>query len=84
MPRVLANPGVSRMRTLRRSYAIFMTFNTVGTYRPAVFARKFVKANRGGTTLVVRTTLLIGIVENIEVITTNVVSGKDIGDEFQD
>ena len=79
-----ANPGVSRMRTLRRSYATFMTFNIAGTYHPAVFARTVVKANRGGTTLVVRTTLLIGIVENIEVITTNVVSGKDIGDKFQD
>ena len=71
------------MRTLR-SYAIFMTLNIAGTYHPAVFARKFVKANRGGPTLVVRTTSLIGIVEKIEVVMTNVVSGKEIGDEFQE
>ena len=52
-----------------------MTFNIAGTYHPAVFARKFVKASRGGSTLVVRTTSLI---------MTNVVSGKDIGDEFHE
>ena len=61
-----------------------MTLNIAGTYHPAVFARKFVKESRGGPTLVVRTTSLIGIVEKIEVIMTNVVSGKEIGDEFQE
>ena len=61
-----------------------MTFNIAGTYHPAVFARKFVKASRRGPTLVVRITSLIGIVERVEVIMTNVVSGKDIGDEFQE
>jgi len=55
-----------------------------GTYRYAVFARKFVKAGRVGLTLVVRATSLVGTVENVEVITISVVTGKDIGNEFQD
>ena len=84
MPRVLANPGVSRMRTLGKGYAILMRFNIAGTYHPAVFASKSVEANRGGPTVFARTALLIGIVEKVEVIMTNVVPGKDIGDEFQD
>jgi hypothetical protein len=54
------------------------------TYHNAVFARKFIQTNRVGLTLVVRTPLLIGAVENIEVVVVNVIAEKDIGDEFQD
>ena len=35
-------------------------------------------------TLVVRTTSFIGVVEDTEVEMINVITGKDIGDEFQD
>jgi len=57
---------------------------SAGAYRYAVLAPKFVKAGRVGLTLVVRATLLVGTVENIEVITVDVVTGKDIGNEFHD
>jgi hypothetical protein len=33
---------------------------------------------------VVRTTLLVGVVEGAEVVVINVVTVKDIGDEFQE
>ena len=48
----------------------------------AVLACNFVKSGRAGLALVVRTTLLVGIVENVEVVVINVVASKDIGDEF--
>ena len=69
------------MRTLGRSYAVAKTSKSAGTHHLAVFARKFV---HGGPTVCVRTTSLVGMSENVEVIMINVIAGKDIGDEFQD
>jgi len=43
-----------------------------------------VKAGRVGLALTVRATLLIGEVEDVEVVVINIVSGKDIGDELED
>ena len=54
------------------------------TYFHAILARKFVKARRAGLALVVRTALLVGTVENVKVVMTNVVASKDIGYEFED
>ena len=54
------------------------------TYHYATPARYLVKSGRVGLALVVRTILLVGMVENIEVVAINVVASKDIGDEFQD
>jgi len=54
------------------------------THHYAVLARKLVKADRVSLALVARTTSLVGMVEDIEVVVINVVAGKDTGDEFQD
>ena len=54
------------------------------TYHYAVLAPKLVKSGRVGLALVVMATLLVGMVENIEVVVINIVASKDIGDEFQD
>jgi hypothetical protein len=72
------------MRTLGRGYAYPPCSKKPDTYHYAIFARKFVKAGRVGLTLVVRTTSLVGTVENVEVIVINVVASKDIGDKFED
>ena len=52
------------------------------TYHSTVLAPKLVKSGRVGLALVVMATLLVGIVENVEVVVINVVASKDIGDEF--
>ena len=70
------------MRTLGRGYAL-STFKTTGTYHGAVPACKFIEAGRIGLTLVFRTTLLGGMLENPEVVAVNVVTSKYIGNEFQ-
>jgi len=59
-------------------------FTNHRTHHYAILARKLVKAGRVSLALVVRTTLLVGMVEDIEVVVVNVIAGKDIGDEFQD
>jgi len=60
------------------------TFINACTYHYTVLTRKFVKAGRVCLALVVRTTLLVGMVESVEVVVINVVTSKDIGDEFED
>ena len=52
-------------------------------HRVLTTACEFVKSDRAGVALVV-STLLVGMVENVEVAVTNVITSKDIGDEFQD
>ncbi len=64
---------------LRRRLWIFVMFTKGDTYFYAILARKFVKPRRVGLALVVRTTLLVGTVENVKVAMVNVVTGKDIG-----
>jgi len=58
-------------------------FTNAGTYHDTVLARDFVKTRRVGLVLVVRATLLIGTVEDVEIVMINVIAGNDIGDEFQ-
>ena len=77
-----ANPGVSRMRTYGRGHTSFTSTNA-GTYHYTILAAKFVQAGRVGLALVVRTSSLIGVVEDAEVVMTNSVAGEDIGHEFQ-
>jgi len=59
-------------------------FTNAGTYHDAVLARVLVKVRRVGLALVIKATLLIGAVEDVEIAMINVVAGNDIGDEFQD
>ena len=58
------------------------TFMNAYTYRYTILARKLVKPGRVGLAVVVGTTSLVGMVENVEVVVYNVVAFKDIGDEF--
>ena len=58
------------------------TFKNPSTYYYAVFALKLVKTSRLGLALIIRTTLLIGVVEDIESATIDVLAGKDIGNKF--
>lgn len=60
------------------------TSTNTGTYYYAILARKFVQTRRVGLTLMTRTTLFVGVVEDLEVVLINVVAGEDIGDEFQE
>jgi hypothetical protein len=53
-----------------------------GTYDYTVVALKFIEASRGGRTLVDRTPLLGSRVEGVEVAVINVLTGKDISEEF--
>jgi hypothetical protein len=50
----------------------------------AAFAGKFIKAGLVGLTMTNGTTLLVGVVKDIEVVVVNVVADKNIGDEFRD
>ena len=59
--------------------AITMLTNS-GAYHHAVLAREFVKAGGVGLALVGGTTLLVGMVENVKVIMSSVIHGKNIGD----
>ena len=68
---------------LEKRLRIVITFTNVGTYCYAIGALKFVKVRRVGLALVVRTTSLVGMVENIEFIMITIVTGKDIADIFQ-
>ena len=60
-----------------------LTKNT-GAYHYAVVTRDFVKTGRIGLALIIRTTLLIRVIENVEVVVINVFAENDIGNEFQD
>ena len=54
-----------------------------GAYHFAVVARDFVKAGRVSLTLIIRTTLLIRGIEDVEIVVINV-ANEDIGNELQD
>jgi len=64
----------------KRLYTILAPLKSASTYHYAVLARKCIQAGRVGLTLIVRTTLFIGTIENIEVIVINIIADKDIGD----
>ena len=56
----------------------------VGTYYYAVFALELIKAGRVGLALIISTTLLVGVIEDIDLVVINVFADKNIGDKFQD
>ena len=66
---------------LHKSYALITLKNT-GTHRYAVLTCKFVDMGRVGLTLAARTTLLIAVVEDSEVVIVNIFAEKDICNEF--
>ncbi len=59
------------------------TSKNVGTYLYAVVAGKFVKASRNGPRLFTQTIMLVGAVEDFEVVVVNILAGKNIGDKPQ-
>ena len=57
---------------------------TAGAYKYTAFAPKFIEAGRVCLTLRTRTALLIGTVEDLEVVLMNAIADKDIGEEFHE
>jgi hypothetical protein len=66
---------------LGKKLCLLTTLKYARTYHYAVFASEFVKAGIAGLTVIGWTTLLIGVIEDVVV---NVVTSKDIGDEFHE
>ena len=58
------------------------TSTNAAAYHYSVRARKFVEARRISLTLMIRTTLFVGVVEDLEVVVVNIVTREDIGNEF--
>ena len=58
-------------------------FKSARTYHDAIVACKFVKVGRVGLPLIVRSTLLIGVAKDVEVVVIKAVTGEDVGNEFQ-
>ena len=86
LPKVtsVSQPGRVEDADLRKRLRVLTTLRNVGTYHYAVVARKLVKAGRVGLRAITQIILLVGAVEDIEVVVLNPLSGKDIGDEFQE
>jgi len=87
-PVLLNTPSVGYTRCiedakLRKMLRILTTFTNASTYHYIILALEFVQAGRVGPTLVARTTLLVGMIEVVEVVVINIVPGEDIGDKFQ-
>ena len=51
----------------------------IGAYHYAILAPELVNADEVGLALIIRTTLLVGVVENIEVVVINILADKGIG-----
>ena len=54
-------------------------FKTARTYHYAVVTRKFVEMGRVGLALVIAITLLIHVIEGVEVVATDAIANEDIG-----
>jgi hypothetical protein len=61
---------------------ILKAFKNTGTYQYPILICEFVHTGRVGLTLIGRTTLLVVLVEDVEVVVTKWIADKDIGDEF--
>ena len=72
----IGEPGRVKDANLRKWLPLLTTFTNAGTHHYAVIAHKFVNAGRFGF-------LLGGGLGDSKVIVINVVTVKDIGDEFQ-
>ena len=70
--------GVEETNIGKRLCAITVPINS-GTYHYAVLARKFINAGGVSLVLVGRTTLLVGMVDDVKLITSSVISGNNIG-----
>ena len=53
-------------------------------YHYSIRTRKLVKAGASGLTMNIRMIMLVGVVENVEVVVISIFTEKDIGDECHD
>ena len=67
---------------LRERSLLFMIFASTCTYRYAIMTCQLVNTGRVGLTLAARTSLLVLLVEDVEVVAIKWIANKDIGDEF--
>jgi len=58
--------------------------NNIDAYHYPVIAPELINTDGVGLTLIIRTTLFVGMVEDFEIVVINVFAGKGIGDKFQD
>jgi len=58
--------------------------NNIDAYHYTVFVPELINTGGVSLTLIIRTTLLVDVVEDLEVVVINVISDKSIGDKFQD
>ena len=79
----VSQPGRVEDTDLRKRLRTLTTLRNVGTYHYAVFTSKFIKASQNGLRVIIQTTVLVGAVEDFEVVVINIFAGKDIGDELQ-
>ena len=86
---LLNTPSVGQSRRvkdldLRKRLCIAAMFINFRTYHYVVLTPELVKASLVGPTLVLKAIMLIGVVEDVKVVVVNIITGKDIGNEFQD
>ena len=85
---VLMNtPSISQSRrvedaNLRERSYLFIISTDTSTYHYAIITCKFVDTGRVGLTLAAGTSLLVLLVEDVEVVAIKGITNKDIGDEF--
>ena len=85
---VLVNtPSVGESRrvedaNLRERSHLFVISTDTCTYHYAIITCKFVNTGRVGLTLAARPSLLVFLVEDVEVVATKGFPDKDVGDEF--
>jgi hypothetical protein len=61
---------------------ILQAFTNTGTYQYSILTCEFIHTGRVGLTLTSRTTLLVALVKDAEVVVIKWIADKDIGDEF--
>jgi hypothetical protein len=83
---VLLNPACvgqpRRVEDTNLGKRLFLLTENTSAYHYSVFARKFIKVGRISLTLVIRTTSLVGVVENFEVVVINAIASKGVSDEL--
>ena len=59
-------------------------FRDIRAYRYTILARKYINVGLLGLTLILRTSLLVTAVEDVEVVVIDTLAATDIGDEFHE
>ena len=67
---------------LREKLHLFIISTDTCTHHYAIIACKFVNTGRVGLTLAARTSLLVFLVEDVEVVAAKGFTDKDVGDEL--